>query len=351
MPLRLIRRGGSPHYYLRGTVRGINIYETTGTNDPKAAEAIRIKREAEALERSVFGAGATVTFAEAAVSYLSEGGGEARFLGKFDEKKGDWTLLIGHFSKTALGKIGQAEIDAAAQKLYPNAKPATRKRQVYIPMSAVLHHAARKGWCAVPLLRHPRVPKTKTNWSTPERLQKLLPHCSPKLRRLVLFLTYTGARISEALRIDWEADVALGRRSAILRRTKNGKPRTVHLPDPLLIELAKVLEVDRKGKVFDWVARSAVYKPLKRACRLAGVEYLPPHQQGRHTYATWLRTYAGLDLVGLKEAGGWESLSSVERYAHVVPNEAAKATDRLPDVQNPCTNKPTRKKRRNGGLN
>jgi hypothetical protein len=36
---------------------------------------------------------------------------------------------------------------------------------------------------------------------------------------------------------------------------------------------------------------------------------------------------------GLKEAGGWESLSSVECYAHVVPNEAAKAADRLPKVQ------------------
>jgi integrase len=64
---------------------------------------------------------------------------------------------------------------------------------------------------------------------------------------------------------------------------------------------------------------------------------LPPHQQGRHTYATWLRTYAGVDLIGLKEAGGWESLSSVERYAHLVPNESSKAADRLPDVHLVCT--------------
>src|SRR5665213_2168154 len=42
--------------------------------------------------------------------------------------------------------IGQAEIDAASQALYPTAMAATRKRQVYIPISAVLRHAARKGW-------------------------------------------------------------------------------------------------------------------------------------------------------------------------------------------------------------
>jgi integrase len=78
------------------------------------------------------------------------------------------------------------------------------------------------------------------------------------------------------------------------------------------------------------------------------VSSLPPHQQGRHTYATWLRTHAGLDLVGLKEAGGWESLASVERYAHVVPNEAAKAADRLPTVQKASTpSVPAKKPKKN----
>ena len=50
-----------------------------------------------------------------------------------------------------------------------------------------------------------------------------------------------------------------------------------------------------------------------------------------------MRIYAGMDLVGLKEAGDWVSLSSVERYAHVVPNESAKAADRLPGVQKAST--------------
>ena len=192
--------------------------------------------------------------------------------------------------------VSDVSFNINSRKLAKTAKGAQhRMRQIYIPMSAVLRHAARKGWCAMPLLQHPRVKPPKTKWSTPERLDKLLPHCSPKLRRLVIFLTYTGARISEALRVDWEADVYLSRRSVILRRTKNGKPRTVHLPAPLLFELAEVPEAERVGKLFDWAARAAVYKPLRRACRLAGVEYLPPHQQGRHTYATWLRTYAGLE--------------------------------------------------------
>jgi len=332
--LKLVRRGKSPNYYLRGTVRGRSLFETTGTDDKEAADAIRIKRENELLHISIFGEAATVTFVQAAVSYIAEGG-EARFLGILDEDTGDWSLLIGHFGNTIVGKILQAEVDAAATALYPHAQHATRKRQVYVPVSAVLRHAARKGWCTLPSFRHPRVKRSVTKWSTPERLGTLLPHCTPRLRRLVLFLTYTGARISEALRVNWEADVSLERRTVILRRTKNGNMRTVRLPPPLLAELAAVPPEERHGRLFGWATRWAVYEPLREACEKAGVEYLPPHQQGRHTFATWMRTYAGLDLIGLKEAGGWENLASVERYAHVVPNESAKAVDRLPPVHSP----------------
>src|SRR4051812_47585641 len=122
MPLTLKRYAArGPNWYLRGTVRGISIFETTGTNDRKAADTIRIKRESDVLELSVSGPGATVTFAEAVVSYLNAGG-EARFLGKYDEKTAKWSLLIGHFFGTPIGKIGQNEIDQAAYSLYPNAR-------------------------------------------------------------------------------------------------------------------------------------------------------------------------------------------------------------------------------------
>lgn len=336
MPLKLKRYAArGPNWYVRGTVRGIYIFETTGTNDRSAAEAIRIKREADILERSIFGPGATVAFAEAVISYLNAGG-EARFLGSYDEKTGKWSLLIGHFADTPIGKIGQDEIDQAAYALYPNAKPATRKRQVYAPMAAVLHHAAAKNWIRAPIIKQPKVRQSETRYSTVDRLARLLPYCSPKLRRLVVFLPYTGARISECLRIDWERDVDLSRRTITLRRTKNGKPRTVHLADPVLIELSKVPDTDRSGQLFKWKARYAVYGPLRRACKAAGVDYLPTHQQGRHTFAAWLRIDGKRDLVGLKADGGWDSIQSVMRYEHLVPGESVEAVNRLPHVQIPC---------------
>ncbi len=32
------------------------------------------------------------------------------------------------------------------------------------------------------------------------------------------------------------------------------------------------------------------------------------------------------------EAGGWSDIKSVARYAHVMPGEAARAADRLPEL-------------------
>jgi integrase len=337
MPLRLVRfPKRSPHWYIRGSVRGQNVFETTGTDDAKAADAIRIKREAALLDRSVFGVGASRTFAEAAVSYL-EGGGEARFLGALNPTTGKWSLLIGELGDMPLGAIGQETADDAARNLYPRAGNATRKRQAYIPLCAVLNHAANRKWCAVPAIEHPSVKIPETKWSSPERLAKLLPHCAPKLRRFIMVSAYTGARLSEVLRLDWDRDVSLSERVIMYRRPKNKKLRVVRIADPLLIELATVPESDRHGLMFDWADKRCVYVPLQNACKRAGVDYLPPHQQGRHTFGSWLRIYAKRDLRGIMEDGGWDSVQSVIRYLHVSPGESADAVDQLPSVHSPCT--------------
>lgn len=337
MPLKLKRYAArGPNWYLRGTVRGIHIFETTGTNDRQAAEALRIKREAAILNRSVFGAGPTVTFAEAALSYLDQGG-EARFLGSEDPKTGKWSGLIGHFMSTPISAIGQQEADEAAGKLYPGTAAATRKRQAYSPLIAVLKHAGKRKWLNPPIIEAPKVKETQPEWATPGYVSKLLPHCTPRLRRFVVLIVYTGARLAEAMRVDWDRDVDLSGRHLVFRRTKNGKMRTAHIPDPLLIELSSAPPETRHGPMFAWSDKCHVYGPLKTACKKAGLAYLSPHQLGRHTYATWLRKYAKRDLKGLQVDGGWDSIASVARYAHVVPGETAIAVDMLPNVQNPCT--------------
>ena len=190
MLLKLIKRGR--YWHLRGTVRGIVIRETTGCAEREDAEEVRVKREAETIERSIHGASATATFIEAAVMYL-EAGGEARFV----------EPLTTHFSMTKLGRIDQTAIDRAAKVIYPDAAPATHNRQVYTPMGAILHFAAERGLCDWRKIRRPKQPSGRVRWLEPDEAERLIDSCSTHLKPLATFLFYTGARLSEALYLDW----------------------------------------------------------------------------------------------------------------------------------------------------
>src|SRR5580704_1530212 len=108
MPLKLYRKRGSPNWYIRGTVRGITVDESSKVASKPDAETIRARREWECLQSSIFGRKATRTFLEAAVAYM-EAGGERRFLAP----------LIKHFGTTPLANIDQTAIDRAAKLLYP----------------------------------------------------------------------------------------------------------------------------------------------------------------------------------------------------------------------------------------
>ena len=94
MPLRLVRRPKSPYWVIRGTIRRIRVEESTGTDDKKIADEIRAKREAELLREFIYGRRATATFAQAALSYLEQGG-STRYLNK----------IIAYFGTTALARM------------------------------------------------------------------------------------------------------------------------------------------------------------------------------------------------------------------------------------------------------
>ena len=305
------------NWYMRGTVFGVSVDASTGTHIKAIAAKVAATKEEEIIERR--GAAPGWTFLDAAESHV-EFGGDGRFLGKLAE----------HFDKMPIEEIGQEETDAAARHLYPGRTAATIRRQVYVPVKAVLNHAAKRKRCEPPMIDSPKVRQKETRWAEPDYVMALLPHCKPKLRRLVIFLVYTGRRITEVVNLDWE-DIHLQRCSAMLYRTKNDEAFSVNLPPPVIAMLSETPEHARKGSVFGYKSKSSVYGPLQNACKAAGLEYLTPHQLGRHTFATWLLNN-GNDIKTVQMAGGWKSLAAASRYLHVTPSQAAKASNNLPDV-------------------
>jgi hypothetical protein len=117
LPLKLVPgRHGSPYWYIRGSVRGIRVDESTGCIRQEDAEEVLITRSAEALKQSIHGDSAVRTFADAALSYIT-GGGDGQHM--------DPILL--HFGpKKLLANIGQAEIEDAAKGSARTARPRRR---------------------------------------------------------------------------------------------------------------------------------------------------------------------------------------------------------------------------------
>jgi integrase len=111
--------------------------------------------------------------------------------------------IIARIGSIPLVKIDQDFIDKAARALYPHASPATLNRQVYTPIAAVLNHAAMRRLCARRTVQRPQQPKGRIRWLTFDEAERLLEDCSQHLRPLVMFLLGTGARMSEALYLDW----------------------------------------------------------------------------------------------------------------------------------------------------
>lgn len=341
MPLKLVPgRHGSPYWYIRGSLRGIRVDESTGLSDKKQAQDVLIKRSAEVLTQSIHGDPAVRTFADAALSYMA-GGGDGQHLDP---------ILVHFGPRKLLAHIGQAEIEAAARSLFPRGSAATQNRKVYTPISAVLHHAARKKWCGKPVIARPKGhDKERVRWVTYEEAERLIAAAAPHLNPLVVFLLSTGARLSEALYLEWD-DVDLSRAHVVFKPTeargiKTDDARGVPLPARAVAALAN-LPWDRRGMVFRrpagkirkagrvWLpyesrdgegggqVKTAWAGMLKRA----KIADFTPHDC-RHTWATW-HYRANRDVGALMTLGGWKSPAMVFRYthintAHLAPSQAA----------------------------
>jgi integrase len=318
MPLTLVPpRPSNPNYAIRGSYLHVKrLYRSTGTPEKRLAEqALRkLKRD---IESGAFSPEVGPTFASAAMSYL-RAGGETRFLGPLNE----------YFQVTPLDKINQAAIDLAATTIYPNADAATRNRQVYTPVSAILKHAG-----IDKELRRPKGARGKLRlfWLQPEALFKLFDAAEtlePRFGALCVFLFYTGCRLSEALDLKW-SKVQLQDGFAYVGKTKNGDPRPVFLPPAAVATLANI---PGDGKVFGYTKGRWVYRLLNKASEASGV--LIPNGIAfhifRHSYGALMRRHAGLDTSGLVATGAWKSHDAARIYEHVEFSEEATKAALLP---------------------
>ncbi|KAB1113584.1 tyrosine-type recombinase/integrase [Neorhizobium galegae] len=240
------------------------------------------------------------TFAEAAASYI-EHGGEAKYLPR----------IIDHFGDTPLSMIFPFDVKELAMRLYPAHQNSTRNRSVIMPVRAVFFHAYDRGWGPLIRLRNFREETPKRKKAASQAwLHAFVRQCAkddlPHLAALVLFMSQTGARVSEAIALRWR-EVDLINRTALLLKTKTGRNSTRFLTDQLIGRLYKLAEGrEPEDRVFRYRNRHAVNERIGAICRRAGITYKPTHTCGRHAFANNTLSMS-IDIKSIMDAGDWRS--------------------------------------------
>ncbi len=348
MSLKVVSRKGTPVLYIRGTVKGKTVFESTGTTDPKKAEGYRVRKENEIWDDRVHNKRPAFTFDSIVTSYLE-------FEERSEATKAYVKKLFDHFEHTPPEQIDQAAADAACRKiLSKDAKASTKIRAIYTPLAAILKHGAIRKMCPPPLFERPTVKSTRKLFLLPEQATALVDAGAPHLRPLFTFLIGTGVRMSEALELDWK-DVDLHGARAVVRQ-KQGDYRYVDMCPRVIATLAA--QPTRSGPVFRTpevknkdgriVKKAVAYKSTRvaggqiktawaTACRNAGLpgawrewkdKHGKPHKAFvpeitphclRHTWASW-HYCVHRDLIRLKDDGGWSTISMVAHYAKKMPD-------------------------------
>ena len=323
------RKGKTPYFYIRGTYLGVEINRSAKTD--RRAIALKMLKQIEAeIERGELGRDLGPSLATRAVEYM-QAGGSRKFLVK-QTADGNWEYapLLKLLGERVAEEITQDDLNKAAVALYPNATTATRNRQVFTPVSAVLKHAGIEG-----RFKRPKGSRGKqiVAWLWPEQAAALFREADKRNRTLgalLIFLCYTGCRLSEALKLTW-SNVRLSERYALVPDTKTGVPRAVFLPKIVVASLATMARGEQ-ARVFSICKSGHLYQLLDKVAAAAGVE-LPARSAFhifRHTYASWMRRYAKVDTKGLVATGAWKDTRSAERYVHAVASEEAQQADLLP---------------------
>ncbi len=171
-----------------------------------------------------------------------------------------------------------------------------------------------------------KTPPPKDRVISNEEIGRLLEACrssqSPYLYCIVLIAITTGARRGEILGLEW-SHIDFENRLAHLKITKNGRPRSIALVDPVVAELRKLYEKREPHKSLVFASKTAfgridIKKGWNEALKRAGIEKYNFHST-RHQFCT-LAASQGASNMELAACMGHATLSQLLRYTSLDVN-------------------------------
>lgn len=166
-------------------------------------------------------------------------------------------------------------------------------------------------------------PPGRTRFLTFAEFDLLLLNAHESIRPILIAAVTTGLRKGNILSLDW-SEVKLDAR-VIQVAIKGNKRHTARIVPQLVAALSTMPE--RKGLVFDCTNFEKRWRASIKAAKLADLRF----HDLRHTFASWARQ-SGADIADVCEALGHSDISMTMRYAHIKPDAADTAFDRVSDA-------------------
>jgi len=337
------------------------IFEPTGTDKLKNAEALLHKRKAEidSGKQPEIIKIKNYSFNELKDEYIKwakrQRGYEKKLsvINKLADQFGHYPLR--RFDTRMLEQFQTEQLEKGFKTEDENKghKPATVNRYV-----ATLKHMFTKAvdWNMVEEETLKRVRKVKLLEENNKRLRylnkdeciALLNACKEHLKPIVITALNTGMRKEEILNLKWD-NVDLKNGFILLDITKNGERREIPINRTLKETLSGIVrridipyvfyavrnQQDSENK--DVNIKTAqrfgnIHRSFKTACKKAKIRDFHFHDL-RHTFSSQL-VMAGIDLTTVKELLGHKTLTMTLRYSHLAPSHKVKAVDVLDNTIN-----------------
>jgi integrase len=213
-----------------------------------------------------------------------------------------------------------------------------------VPCQAIINHAAEGELCQHIKVKRFKVEKKIKSPFTIEWVDVFCRHATPHLSALTLFMFATGARISEALAVEWD-HVDLRRCTALIPKSKISEQRQVNLPQRLMVAIANLPRIEGRP-VFFYRKRGDLHNLWDATIIRAGLKRLTPHS-GRHGFATTILRN-GVDPKTGAWLGGWKNIHHfMETYAHAIEDITLNERIFDPELTQP-KQRPSRKPRKTG---
>ena len=327
--MSLYKRKDSPFWWVKLTVGGRRVSQSSGTTNKRQAQEFHDKRKAELWEQERLGVKPRHTWDEAVLRYLGEEVGKKSIKATMVHLR--W--LQPRLEGMVLADITRDVVDSLKQAgQSENVTTATVNRRIQVVRGILRRACLEWEWLdKLPRFRLLKESQGRVRYLTREEAARLMAELPEHLQAMARFSLATGLRQSNVTGLRW-AKVDLERAAAWVEAAEAKGKRAI--PVPLNTEAIEVLK-EQAGKHPEWVFTyrgkpvkfQTSTKAWRKALERAGIEDFRWHDL-RHTWASW-HAQDGTPMHALQALGGWQTPAMVQRYAHLGMDDLKRYADRV----------------------